>query len=210
MQVRRRLSMREAAKEVDSKALQHRLDMHGGALQHRLGMPVGTEEPQLPAATQSRAVTQLLSMKARYEQRTEANEEVCGYLRQLPDDQTAEPLGELYFRLTQLMREVEHLHGMHGQEPAPWLLLCKDGDLLNTDGYADRPTGYDKVYVDLMQTYRNAARTAMSVADTAGRVASPHGCSGVGLENCTAAGVRPLYLQRAERRPETAHRDYGS
>ena len=34
--------------------------------------------------------------------------------------------------------------------------------------------GYDKVYVDLMQTYRNAARTAMSVADTAGRVASPH------------------------------------
>jgi hypothetical protein len=35
MQVRRRLSMREAAKEVDSKALQHRLDMHGGALQHR-------------------------------------------------------------------------------------------------------------------------------------------------------------------------------
>ena len=63
---------------------------------------------------------------------------------------------------------------MHGQEPAPWLLLCRDSDLLNTDGYADRPTGYDKVYVDLMQTYRNAARTAMSVADTADRVASPH------------------------------------
>ena len=42
-----------------------------------------------------------------------------------------------------------------------------------------------------------------------GSVTSP-GCSGVGLENCTAAGVRPLDLQRAERRPETAHRDYGS
>ena len=135
-------------------------------------MPVGTEE--LPAATQSHAITQLLDMQARYEQRTEVNAEICGYLRQLPDDQTAEPLGELYFRLTQLMREVEHLHGMHGQEPAPWLLLCRDSDLLNTDGYDDRPTGYDKVYVDLMQTYRNAARTAMSVADTAGRVASPH------------------------------------
>jgi hypothetical protein len=53
-------------------------------------------------------------------------------------------------------------------------LLCRDIDLLNTDGYADRPTGYDKVYVDLMQTYRNAARTAMSVADRVGRVAPPH------------------------------------
>jgi hypothetical protein len=30
------------------------------------------------------------------------------------------------------MREAEHLHGMHGQEPAPWLLLCRDSDLLNT------------------------------------------------------------------------------
>jgi hypothetical protein len=72
------------------------------------------------------------------------------------------------------MREVEHLHGMLGQEPAPWLLLCRDIDLLNTDGSTGLPTGYDRVYVDLMQTYRNAARTAMSVADMAGRVASPH------------------------------------
>jgi hypothetical protein len=37
MQVRRRLSMRQAAKEGDSKALQHRLDMHGGALQASTG-----------------------------------------------------------------------------------------------------------------------------------------------------------------------------
>ena len=107
--------MRQAAKDVESHAIKH-----------MIGMQMGTEDPQLPAATQSRAVAQLLSMKARYEQRTGANEEVCGYLRQLPDDQTAEPLGELYFRLTQLMREVEHLHGMHGQEPAPWMLLCRD------------------------------------------------------------------------------------
>jgi hypothetical protein len=63
---------------------------------------------------------------------------------------------------------------MRGQEPAPWLLLCRDSDLLNTDGYADRPTSYDKVYVDLMQAYRNAARIVMSVADSMGRVASPH------------------------------------
>ena len=53
-------------------------------------------------------------------------------------------------------------------------MLCRDSDLLNTDGYDDRPTGYDKVYVDLMQTYRNAARTAMSVADRMGRAAPPH------------------------------------
>jgi hypothetical protein len=100
-------------------------------------MQIGTEDPQLPAATQSRAVAQLLSMKARHDQWAGENAEVSRYLRQLPDDQTAEPLGELYFRLTQLMREVEHvhgMHGMHGQEPAPWLLLCRDSDLLNTEG----------------------------------------------------------------------------
>jgi hypothetical protein len=101
-------------------------------------------------------------------------EEICGYLKPLPDSLAAEPLGELYFRLTQLTREVEYLHGMRGQEPAPWLLLCRDSDLLNTDGYADRPTSYDKVYIDLMQAYRNAARITMSVADSMGRVASPH------------------------------------
>jgi hypothetical protein len=101
--------------------------------------------------------------------------DILRYLEWLPSDHplpTAEPLGELLFRLAQLMREVEHLHGMLGQEPAPWLLLCRDSDLLNAD--TELPTGYDKVYADLMQTYRNAARTAMSVADTAGRVASPH------------------------------------
>ena len=107
----------------------------------------------------------------------EENLATLRYLEGLPDDcplPTAEPLGELLAWLTQLMREVEHLHGMLAQEPAPWLLLCRGSDLLNTDGSTGLPTGYDKVYVDLMQTYRNAARTAMSVADTAGRVASPH------------------------------------
>ena len=94
------------------------------------------------------------------------NEDVCGYLKPLPESLAAEPLGELYFRLTQLTREVEHLHGMRDQEPAPWLLLCRDSDLLNTDGYADRPTSYDKAYIDLMQAYRNAARMIMSVADS--------------------------------------------
>jgi hypothetical protein len=79
--------------------------------------------PQLPEATQSRAVAQLLSMKAQYDRATEKNADISRYLARLPGDQTAEPLGELLFRLTQLMREVEHLHGMHGQESAPWLLL---------------------------------------------------------------------------------------
>jgi hypothetical protein len=43
------------------------------------------------------------------------------------------------------MREVEHLHGMHGQEPAPWLLLCRDSDLLNNTPTATpigRQAGY--------------------------------------------------------------------
>jgi hypothetical protein len=81
--------------------------------------------------------------------------DILRYLECLPSDHplpTAELLGELLFRLTQLMREVEHLHGMLGQEPAPWLLLCRDSDLLNTDGSTGLPTGYDKVHVDLMQT----------------------------------------------------------
>jgi hypothetical protein len=104
--------------------------------------------PQLPEVTQSRAGAQLLSMKAQYDRATEKNADISRYLAWLPDDHplpTAEPLGDLLFRLTQLMREAEHLHGMHGQEPAPWLLMCRDIDLLNTDDSAELPTGYDKV-----------------------------------------------------------------
>ena len=131
MQVRRGLSMGQEAKGLGTYATKH-----------RSGMQTGTEEPKVPAAAPSAAAARLLSMKARYEQWTGENEEVLGFLRQPPDDQTAEPLGELYFRLTQLTREVEYLHGMRGQEPAPWLLLCRDSDLLNTDGYmpTDRQT----------------------------------------------------------------------
>jgi hypothetical protein len=158
LQMRRRLSMREAARLSNSRAVGQLLDME---------------------ATHSRTVTQLLDMKARVNRATEKHMAILRYLEWIPNDHplpTADPLDELLFRLTQLMREAEHLHGMFGQEPAPWLLLCRDIDLLNTDGSAGLPTGYDKVYVDLciMQTYMNAARTAMSVADTAGRVASPH------------------------------------
>ena len=93
--------------------------------------------------THSRAVTQLLDMKARVNQATEQNLATLRYLEWLPSDHplpTAEPLGELLAWLTQLMREVEHLHGMLGQEPAPWLLLCRDSDLLNTDGSTGLPT----------------------------------------------------------------------
>jgi hypothetical protein len=148
LQIRRRLNMREAAKLSDSRAVGQLLDMK---------------------ATHSRAVGKLLDdMKARVMRATKKSLATLRYLEWLPDDcplSTAEPLGELLARLTQLMREVEHLHGMIGQEPAPWLLLCRDSDLLNADGSTGQPTGYDKAYVDLMQTYRNAARTAMSVAD---------------------------------------------
>jgi hypothetical protein len=65
-------------------------------------------------------------MKARVMRATKKN---LAYLEWLPDDcplPTAEPLGELLAWLTQLMGEAEHLHGMLGQEPAPWLLLCRD------------------------------------------------------------------------------------
>ena len=158
LQTRRRLSMREAGSRCNSIAIEQL---------------IGMKAPQLPEATQSRAAAQLLNMTAQYDRAAEKNADISRYryLAWLPDDHplpTAEPLGELLFRLTQPTREVEHLHGMHGQEPAPWLLLCRDSDLLNTDGSTELPTGYDKVYMDLMQTYRNAARTAMSVADTAG------------------------------------------
>ena len=112
LQIRWRLSMREAARRCQSPAIEQL---------------IGTKAPQLPEATQSRAVAQLLSMKAQYDRAAEKNAAVSRHLARLPDDQTAEPLGELLFGLTQLMREVEHLHGMHGQEPAPWLLLCREG-----------------------------------------------------------------------------------
>jgi hypothetical protein len=138
LQIRRGLSMREAAKLSDP-----------------------------------RAVRQLLDRKARVMRATKQN---LSHLEWLPDDcplPTAEPLGELLAWLTQLMGKVEHLHGMLGQEPAPWLLLCRDSDLLNADGSTGQPTNYDNAYVDLMRTYRDAARTAMSVADAAG-IASPH------------------------------------
>jgi hypothetical protein len=138
LQIRRRLSMREAARLSDSHA-----------------------------------VMQLLDMKARVMRATKQN---LAYLEWLPDDcplPTIEPLGELLAWLTQLMGEVEHLHGVLGQEPAPWLLLCRDSDLLNADGSTGQPINYDNAYVDLMRAYRDAARTAMSVADAAG-MASPH------------------------------------
>ena len=80
MQVRRRLSMGQAAKGLGSYATKH-----------RSGMQTDTEEPKVPAAAPSAAVAQLLSMKARYEQWTGENAEVLGFLRQPPDDQTAEP-----------------------------------------------------------------------------------------------------------------------
>ena len=57
LQIRQRLSMREAARDSQSHAIKHLIGMQ---------ICIGTEDPQLPAATQSRAVTQLLSMQARY------------------------------------------------------------------------------------------------------------------------------------------------
>jgi hypothetical protein len=66
--------------------------------------------------------------------------------------------------ITQLIEEVEYLHGAStsGSTPgAPWLLLCRNSDVLN----AGQPTNYDNSYIDLMRTYRDAARTAMSIVD---------------------------------------------
>ena len=89
LQIRRGLSMRQAARDIQSHAIRQ-----------LIGMQVGTKDPQLPAATQSRAVAQLLSTKARYDWAAGKNADVSRYLAQLSDDQTAEPLGELLFRLT--------------------------------------------------------------------------------------------------------------
>jgi hypothetical protein len=44
----------------------------------------------------------------------------------------------------------------------PWW----NSDLLNADVSTGQPTNYDNAYVDLMRTYRDAARTAMSVWQT--------------------------------------------
>jgi hypothetical protein len=104
LQIRRRLSMREAARDSQS---------------HAIEQLIGMKDPQLPEATQSRAVAQLLSMKAQYDRAAKKNADVSRYLERLPDDHTAEPLGELLFGLTQLMREVEHLHGMRHRGDCP-------------------------------------------------------------------------------------------
>jgi hypothetical protein len=114
LQIRRRLSMRKAA-----------------------------------SLSESCAVKQLLDMKARV---TRATKQTLAYLEWLPDDfplPTVEeqddgdtaliwqtPLDELHTRLTQLMGEVEHLHGLSTLAPAPWLLLCRNSDLLG----AGQPT----------------------------------------------------------------------
>jgi hypothetical protein len=193
LQTRQRLSMREAAMRCNSPAIEQL---------------VGMEATQSPVA-------QLLGMKAEYNRATEKNGGILRYPAWLPSDHplpTAEPLGELLFRRTQLMREVEHLHGMLGQEPVPWLLLCRDSDLLNTDGSTELPTGYDKVYVDLINADVQECSSHRHVGGRhggQGGVTSP-ACSGVVLENCTAAGVCPLDLQGAKRRPETTRRDHGA
>jgi hypothetical protein len=132
--------------------------------------------------SESRAVKQLLDMKARI---TLAAKQTLECLEGLPDDlplpaveeqadgSTAltwqTPLDELHTRLLELMGEVEHLHGISTLAPAPWLLLCRNSDLLG----AGQPTNYDNSYVGLMWAYRDAARAAMSIADAAG-IASPH------------------------------------
>jgi hypothetical protein len=66
------------------------------------------------------------------------------------------------------MEEVEYLHGAP-TPGAPWLLLCRNSDVLN----AGQPTNYDNLYTDLMRTYRDVAGTAMSIEGAAG-IVFPH------------------------------------
>jgi hypothetical protein len=89
---------------------------------------------------------------------TRATKQALAYLEWLPDDFTLPaveeqadgdtaliwqtPLDELHTRLTQLMGEAEHLHGVSTLAPAPWLLLCRNSDLLG----AGQPTNYDNSY----------------------------------------------------------------
>ena len=61
------------------------------------------------------------------------------------------------------------MHGVSTLAPAPWLLLCRNSDMLD----AGQPINYDNSYIGLMRTYRDAARIAMSIAGAAG-IASPH------------------------------------
>jgi hypothetical protein len=133
----------------------------------------------------SHVVKQLLGIKARA---TKQTQDTLEYLEWLPDDDQTRPishvkehagdgaaliwqtpLDELHARLTQLIGEVEYLHGASTSEStpgAPWLLLRGNSDMLN----AGQPTNYDNSYIDLMRTYRDAARTAMSIADAASKL----------------------------------------
>jgi hypothetical protein len=77
-------------------------------------------------------------------------------------------LGDLHARFTELMEEVEYLHGTPAPG-APGLLLCRHSDAL----HAGEPTCYDDKYTDMMHMYRYAADTATSIEDAAG-IAFPH------------------------------------
>jgi hypothetical protein len=105
------------------------------------------------------AVKQLLGIEARA---TKQTQDTLQYLAWLPDDDQTRPtshveehagggaaliwqtpLDELHTRLTQLIEEVEYLHGASTSEPtpgAPWLLLYRNSDVLNDSTPGSRPT----------------------------------------------------------------------
>jgi hypothetical protein len=78
----------------------------------------------------------------------------------------ASVLYDVHARLQELMEDVEYLHGAPG---SPWLLMCRGSDPF----FAGQPISYEDSYMDMIQTYRHAADTAMSIEDAAG-IAHPH------------------------------------
>jgi hypothetical protein len=80
----------------------------------------------------------------------------------------ASVLDDLHARLAELMEDVEYLHGAP-TPGAPWLLLCRNSDML----LAGQPTSYDDLYMDMMQTYTGMRPTPQHRSKTRQECLSP-------------------------------------
>ena len=65
-------------------------------------------------------------------------------------------LGDLHAMFTELMEEVEYLHGRTSMSGGPGLLLCRHSDAL----HAGEPTCYDDKYADMMHMSRPVPKKA--------------------------------------------------
>jgi hypothetical protein len=118
-------------------------------------------------------------------------------------------LGDLHVRFTELMEEVEYLHGGMSMPGGHGLLLFRHSEAL----HAGEPTCYDDKCADMMHMYRYAADTATSNVDQRrGRNPfSPPARGGEIMESGRKAGSRHMEIMELPGTPsrsETPHSNH--